>query len=134
MAERVVELTLASYEAFLTGDLDRFVSLYHPECEWDVSRYEGWDGDTTYSGRDGLRRFHAEWTRAFEDLHTEPERLLELDEDAILVVARRRARRLPDGEPFEERFAQIGKLDGPWIREVRVYSDAEEAMRDAGVA
>ena len=85
MAERVVELTLASYEAFLSGDVDRFVSLYHPECEWDVSRYDGWGGDPTYSGRGGLRRFHAQWVGTFEDLHTEPERLIELEDDGILV-------------------------------------------------
>jgi ketosteroid isomerase-like protein len=134
MANRSVELTLASYEAFLSGDLDRWVALYHPECEWDVSRYDGWDGTATYRGRDGLRRFHAEWTAAFEDLHVEPEQLIELEGERVLVVARRRARRLPDGEVFEQRFAQIGELDGPWISDVRLYSDAHAAMRDAGVA
>ena len=134
MTSRSVDLTLASYEAFLNGDLDRFVSLYHPDCEWDVSRYERWDGNTSYHGRDGLRRFYADWTGVFEDLSTEPERLAELDDDRILVVARRRARRLPDGEVFEERFAQIGCLEGPWIKEVHVYSDADAAMRDAGLA
>ena len=120
MTNRSVELTLASYETFLSGDLDLFVSLYHPDCEWDVSRYRGWDGDKTYRGRDGLRRFYTDWTAAFEDLQTEPERLAELDDERILVIARRRARRLPEGEEFEERFAQLGRLDGPWIREVRV--------------
>ena len=52
----------------------------------------------------------------------------------MLVVARRRARRLADGEVFEERFAQIGQLDGHSIKDVLVYSDADAAMRDAGVA
>ena len=134
MTSRSVELTLASYEAFLSGDLDRFVALYHPDCEWDVSRYERWDGNTSYHGRDGLRRFYADWTGTFEDLSAEPERLAELDDDRILVVARRRTRRLADGEVFEERFAQIGRLEGPWIKEVRVYSDTDAAMRDAGLA
>ena len=133
MANRSVELTLASYEAFLSGDLDRWVALYHPECEWDISRYEGWDGNTSFCGRDGLRRFHTDWTAAFEDLHVEPERLLELDDGRVLVVARRRARRLPDGDVFEERFAQIGEIDGPWIRDVTLYSDVDAAMRDAGL-
>ena len=133
MTSRSVELTLASYEAFLSGDVDRFVSLYHPDCEWDVSRYEGWDGNTTFRGRDGLRRFYADWTATFEDLQAEPERLAELEDDRVLVVARRRARRLAGGEVFEERFAQIGRLDGPWIREVRVYSDPDEAVREAGL-
>ena len=134
MTSRSVDLTLASYEAFLNGDLDRFVSLYHPDCEWDVSRYEPWDGNTSYHGRDGLRRFYADWTGAFEDLSTEPERLAELDDDRVLVVARRRTRRLADGEEFEERFAQIGRLEGSMIQEVRVYSDADAALRDAGLA
>ena len=134
MTSRSVDLTLASYEAFLSGDLDRFVSLYHPDCEWDVSRYRTWDGNTSYHGRDGLRRFHADWTGTFEDLEAEPERLVELEDGRVLVVARRRTRRLPEGEVFEERFAQIGKLDGPWIRQVTVYSDADEALRDAGLA
>ena len=134
MTSRSVELTLASYDAFLSGDLDRFVSLYHRDCEWDVSRYENWDGDTTYRGRDGLRRFHADWTSTFEDLEAEPERLAELDDGRILVIARRRTRRLADGEELEECFAQIGRLEGSLIREVRVYSDPDEALRDAGLS
>ena len=128
-----VELTLASYDAFLSGDLDRFVSLYHPDCSWDISRYRSWEGTTTYEGRDGLRRFHADWTGTFEDLSAEPERLVELDGDRILVIARRRARRVDDGEVFEERFAQIGTLEGRLIRDVLVYSDPDEALRDAGL-
>lgn len=72
MATPSVELTLASYEAFLRGDLDRLVARYHPDCEWDISRYESWGGDVRYHGRDRLRRFHADWTSTFDDLHATP--------------------------------------------------------------
>src|SRR5215212_10544700 len=43
-----------SYGAFNRNDMDALPPLYHPECVWDWSHFEGWPDDSTAHGPEAL--------------------------------------------------------------------------------
>jgi hypothetical protein len=55
MADWRAALCRDCYEAFQRLDADDAVSLYDPDCEWDVGAAGAALGMTTYTGHPGVR-------------------------------------------------------------------------------
>jgi hypothetical protein len=66
LRQRLIEWSSwRSNNAFRRGDLELLRVLWHPDCTFDFSRFEGWVGDPVYHGHEGLAAFVAEWGDAW---------------------------------------------------------------------
>lgn len=68
IAERI---TSRSYGAFNRNDLDALLPLYHPECAWDWSHFEGWPEEQVLDGPERLGRIWETFREAWRDFHVE---------------------------------------------------------------
>jgi ketosteroid isomerase-like protein len=56
-----------SVNAFKRGDLELMRVIWHPDCEWDYSRFGGWVAADVYRGHQGLAEFISEWGENFQE-------------------------------------------------------------------
>ena len=128
------DLLMRVYVAFMEGDHQRWLALHDPDCEFDLSRYDHWDGTSVYRGHEEIQRFRHDWEETFETEAADLEQLIELQDGRFLLSVNRRSRRRADGERLDEALALIGEADKGRISRVTTYSDRAEAMRAAGLA
>jgi SnoaL-like protein len=66
-----LELCRVSYECWSTGDVERIVAIYDPECEWVMGEVGAALGQDCYRGHQGLRRFMSDVLTFFDDYRAE---------------------------------------------------------------
>jgi hypothetical protein len=130
IAERVIG---RSYGAFNRNDLDVLIALYHPECVWDWSHFEGWPDDPISQGPEGMLRgwqvFREAWgnfrasAKGFEDFG-----------DYWVVTCRLQATGSGSGVGIERTWWQVGYSRDGLLALVANYTDREEALEAAGLS
>jgi len=123
-----------SYDAFNRRDLEQLLRLYHDECEWHMSNYDGWPEDRVYRGHEGMAQFFNTWLEPWEYFLISLEEASDLPDDRIFLVAQGHGRGRLSQAPVEiPPLAQIIEFrDGALLR-VDNYSDVETARRAAGL-
>ena len=110
--------------AFDSGDLTA-------DCEWIPAAEI--PGAQVVRGRDDFIEFMRVWTEDFENWSTSYERLVDLHDDRVLVLAHQWATGKGSGVPVELHFGQIWEFrDGKVIR-IRNYIDEKSALEAAGL-
>jgi ketosteroid isomerase-like protein len=127
MSEENVELVREMHEAFLRGDFENAMSTFAEDVVWE-------DQHGTYHGHEGVARSTARWTGAWEDLHQEIDDILGTDGDDVVVLLRQSGRGKSSGVPVESVFGWIYTVTGGTISRVRLFPNAEEALKAAGLA
>jgi ketosteroid isomerase-like protein len=90
-----------------------------------------WPGRPTYEGREGALELIQEWTGSFEEYRWDIDRLYDLDDDRVLVLAHHRGR---TGETrVEGQVGAIWRLEEGRAVEARFFFEWHEAMAAAGV-
>jgi ketosteroid isomerase-like protein len=134
MSPENVELIRRSFDAWSRGDVDGFVALYHPDCKWDFSHFDGWPEEDTYTGHSGLRRLFEQWLSAWEDFRVEPEELTPVDDERVLVQARTFSHGRGSGVYVESPpFWQVCTLREGKLLRVVSYTDGDEAREAVGL-
>ena len=88
----------------------------------------------TYRGREGVLEAIAASDDSFDQFGMELEELVGVGETHVVAVLRMFGRGRGSGVPVEERIAHLWKVRDGKAAELQVYSDVDDAMRDARAA
>jgi ketosteroid isomerase-like protein len=130
MAQENVDI-LSQALAYYAATGEHLTEVYAPNFVWDMSKYRGWPEAQTYEGIKGLRRFLDDWGRVF-DWEYEVESIHDAGEYVVFVV-RMKARGKETGLEFTWPAGHLWTLRDGKITRLAIYSDAAEALRDAGL-
>jgi ketosteroid isomerase-like protein len=111
--------------AFNRGDVDGFLARTHPDFEWQVLEASPLAG--TYRGREEVRRYVEEWLDTFDGVRLGIERLVEL-EDQVLVVVRGSGRGKASGIEVSNHFCQLWTISEGVPARMHEYATSEEAF------
>jgi ketosteroid isomerase-like protein len=119
------------YELMWREDrLEDALAGLEPDFEWVVPRHP--EGDVR-QGPEATLAFFRDWIEPWDELHVDWE-LLPAAPDRVLAILAMRGRGRESGAPVEMRVGQLWTFrDGRFVRMV-LYSDLDEARRDAGLA
>jgi ketosteroid isomerase-like protein len=120
------ELVESAYAAFNAGDLDRFLTVLHPDAEWHWP--PGLADSDVYRGADEIALAMARWADAWDDFRMEPEELLERA-DGVFVVTRYRGRGRTSGLPIDQLVAHLWEFAGDRAVRMRMFGDVEKSRR-----
>jgi ketosteroid isomerase-like protein len=111
---------------------DPGVHAYHDDAEWDFTRSRFGEIRHSWKGVDGMREVFGKVLSAWTELRVEPERIVEVDDD-VLVVARHFGRRPTSGIEISDGGAYvIGMRDGK-VSKFTFYPDPDEAFAAVGL-
>jgi uncharacterized protein len=118
------------YAAFNRGDLNAILETLDPEVVFIQA--EELPGAEIYRGHEGVRKWLADLTAAFDDLRAEPEELLDAG-DRLVALLRLRGRGRGSGAPFEAHVAHVFEVRAGKIVRWKAYMDRATALRAAGL-
>src|SRR6266480_2579284 len=84
MSQENVELARRGYEAFNRGDIDGLLDLCAPDIVW--RDFATIDSDTV-TGKDAVRAYFETVMEAWERIRLEPEEIIDLGGDRVVVVS-----------------------------------------------
>ena len=120
------------WDAMNRGDLVAGLALYHPDVVsiFDPGMVSIGFGNTR--GReDRLRMLNEAYGETWDGMRFEPDELIYLDEQRLLVIGRMRGAGAASRAPFETFWANLWMIaDGLVIRD-QVIADRDEALRVA---
>jgi ketosteroid isomerase-like protein len=120
---------VATSKAELLAGMPRTMAFCHPDVEWSAPE----DG-TVYRGRDGVRRRLEDWLESFDDYRYEIQRIVDCDNDDVLVEATEVGRGAISGaEVHSTHFELLTIRDGLIVR-IREYYDEANALEAAGLS
>jgi ketosteroid isomerase-like protein len=129
MSQENVDLLAVAGQAFNTRDLDTFLSLMHPDIEWDA----GVLGTPIYRGMEGVREMLADvetsWTGFRIEFLGQPIG----SGDALVARCRLSARGRDTGVPVEAiQYMAVAMADGR-ARRVAFFGSQPEALDAVGL-
>jgi ketosteroid isomerase-like protein len=134
MSQENVELVRRCFDAFNAENTPGWVDFWAPECAFFSVTGSQMDANP-YRGHEGLRRYLDEAAETWEELRFEPERILEGDDDDV-VVAVGYLRGVGRGSRVgvEQRIGIVYELSGRKIRHCRAYPEPREALEAVGLS
>jgi uncharacterized protein len=131
MSEENLEIVRRWIDAFNRGGVEEAIRFLDPEIEWTTTSAFLQAG--TYEGHAGVRQFVRRATAEWEDLHVEPENLVDAA-DQVVVPLRITARVRQSGSPGVLKLVVLASLQGGVIVRVRSYMNTARALKAAGVS
>jgi ketosteroid isomerase-like protein len=126
-----LELLLAGFDAFNSGDLERILTFVDPQFEVSVPRELSAEPDT-YRGYEGVRRYFETFAEAMDRITFHAERVWDTGED-LVVELRLTAIGRQTGIPVQQTAFLVWTVrDGKALR-VRTYAALEPALASAGL-
>ena len=122
------------WEGMNRVDLEVGLALYHEDVEsvFDPGFVTLGFGDTR--GREERRRMLMEVYSETREMRFEPDELIDLGDDRLLVIGRMKGRGLSSGAPFETEWGNLWTIsDGLVIRD-QVLISHREALEAAGLS
>jgi ketosteroid isomerase-like protein len=122
------------WEAMNRVDLEAGLALYHPDVESVVDAAFATLGfENHVHGRQLRAENLAEVYRAFREFRFEPEELIHVDRDHLLVVGRMTGTGLASGATLETDWANLWTLSSGLVVRDEAFRDRSEAFRAAGL-
>ena len=129
--ESNVAVVRRGFEAMRRGDVEGLLAACDPGVEF-VSLVGQVEGGDAYVGHDGLRRFFADLREAWEVWMPQPERF-ESAGDTVLVIGSTEFRGKGSGVEMTQKWGQVFRLRDGKVLWSKIYSDRDEARREAGI-
>jgi ketosteroid isomerase-like protein len=108
MSRENVEVAREAHAAFNARDLDRFLDVWHADCEYRPALEGGLEGGGgIYRGHDGIRRWWQEMRDAWSDMGSEMKEIQDLGDGRLLVSIILRVRAETDDMGLEAPFFQV---------------------------
>ena len=125
MAQEVLAMVRAGYEAFNRGDVEASLATLHPDLEW----WPAGDEPITdpYRGHDGYRKLVTGIREAVPDLQIDVEELFAAG-DCVVACLRFWGQGRDSGVPVEIRETHVARLRDGKVIEVREYREKEAAL------
>jgi len=118
-------------EAFNSGDIERILSVTHPDFEAVVPPELSAEPDS-YHGHEGVRRYFDTFAEAMEDVRFEPGRVWDAG-NLLVVTMRMTVRGKQTGIPVEQRFAQTWAIRDGLAFSVHTFPSLAQAFEAAGL-
>jgi ketosteroid isomerase-like protein len=131
MWQENVELTRLGYEAVNRGDIDGLLDLCAPDVEWQD---QGAIDTSAVTGRDAVRTFFETVLEAWEELRREPEEIIDLGDDRVLVLIHMTGRGKGSGIVVDARAADLLTIREGLLLRWMAYPDRAEALEVVGLA
>ena len=127
-----MEIARRGFLGLERGDVDAAAEFWHPEISWRA--IEGAPDDVgEMHGIEAARRYVEDWFDTFDDFRSEPEELIPVGDDQVVVVHISSGRAKLSGIETELRYASVATVrDGKIVR-VREYATKGEALKAVGV-
>ena len=132
MSQENVEIVRSFFDGFNRGDLDRAVEGAADDFVLDWSNSIG-VRKGIYRGKAKVRDFWAALHEDFDEVRTDPEEIIEVDESTVVVASRIRARGRGSGVNVHAASAQVWTIKGGEVRSVKLYQSKAEALEAAGI-
>jgi ketosteroid isomerase-like protein len=132
MSEENVEILRRMYEDWARGDLS--ADCFASEVEYSRIGAETPDMEGRWFGLDQLRTAMLEYIGSFSDLRIEAQRIIDLDENRVLVLSRQTATGKQSGVPIDHEFADLYTLRDGKVTCFHSYWNRAEALRAAGLS
>jgi ketosteroid isomerase-like protein len=129
----LVRAAKRSYGGFNRRDVDAVFALYHPDCVWDWTHFDGWPDDAIVRGPDGLLRAFENFREAWGDCTFEPSDLRDFGKRQM-VTCRMRATGSGSGVGLERTWWQVGYARDGLVALVANFSKREEALEAVGLS
>jgi ketosteroid isomerase-like protein len=125
------ETARAGIEAWNTGDLEAFLQTVDPDMLWVTSGvFPGLR--PSYSGHAGMREFWAAFMEPWEMLQIQIDRLIEIDDQSVLLLVRFHARGR-DGIEVERTITNHMVMRGDKLARFQGYAQWEQALDEFGI-
>jgi len=124
MVRRVVEL-------FNRHEIEEVLAMTHEDFEMDWSNSIG-PVKGVYRGHDQVLELWGAFTDPWEEFSWEPEEIIELDQERILLVNHFRARGRGSGVEVDAIGVQLWTFEGGKGKSVKLFQTKEEALAEAG--
>jgi len=130
MSQENVELTRLGYEAVNRGDIDGLLDLCAPDVEW----HDPLAIDTSaVTGKDAIRAFFETVMEPWEQLRREPEEIIDLGRDRVLVLFHMTGRGKRSGIEVEGRGGDLLTIREGRLARWVAYPDRAQALEAAGL-
>jgi hypothetical protein len=127
MSQENVEIVRAAYAD--ADPLESFASRIAPDAEFDFTAAYP-DGPILH-GPDEMRRFRE--AGPWADIHFDPERFFDVDDERVLVFIRFTSRGRGSGAPAQQRAAHEFTIRKGLLVRFKVYLDRAQALEAAGL-
>jgi ketosteroid isomerase-like protein len=132
MSQENVEIVRRLFDAANRGDWETALALFAPDCQLVARGNLPTAG--TYSGRDAVAAYFAEWLGTFErGYHFDMEETFDISNAVVIVVAHRGRGRL-SGVDVEGRTANAYWLRDGLIVRTELYAERAEALEAVGLS
>jgi uncharacterized protein len=126
LSEENVELARRGYEAFNRGDLDGLLAMCAPDIVWHHPI------DTSaVTGKDAVRAFFETVMDAWQEIRREPEEIIDLGDDRVLVLFRTTARGRASGIAVDARGGDLLTVREGQVLRWHAYTDRAQALEAA---
>jgi ketosteroid isomerase-like protein len=130
MSDDNVALVRRAYEALNTGDVEGLVALCDQSFVLDME--ERVFNPATYTGHDGIRRFHEEVGEVWEEFRWDPEELI-ASGDQVVALLHAQGRGRGSGLEIDRRVAMVWTIADRSAVALRLYVDPAAARAAAGL-
>ena|SRR5438270_2554948 len=132
MSQENVEIVQRGYAAFLRGQPEDALPLIAED--FVATRVAPMPDPTPYHGPDGLTKILADWIQDFDEFEMNPEELIDVDDEHVVVRVHQRGVGAHSRAPIEADFWFVHKLrDGKLVR-TDIYGSQAQAFGAVGLA
>jgi ketosteroid isomerase-like protein len=114
------------WRAYSEGRLEHALDLLDPDCEITMP-----DGEGTYAGRDGVRRWLDEIRRQWKTLTVSYDEVDELHEGCLIAAGRIAATSFDGSRTIEGHLVCVAEFREGRLRRARAFLERDEALRYA---
>jgi len=125
MSRENVEVVRASYEAFASGGLDRYMEYFTDDVDYRA------DDTGPLHGKEALRAFFQDWIATFDGFTMEPVEVIDAGEDTVVVVERFAGCAKLSGIETDQIAGEVFTLRNGKIARGREYLTREQALEAA---
>jgi ketosteroid isomerase-like protein len=126
MSEERAAPLLSLIEAFNEGGVEAALDYVDPEIEWWAP--PEWLEDRVYKGHDGLRRLAAQWTQLFDQYRLEPDTVIEVGEDEVVLLLHQHGQISGSGDTVEGPLGYLVQIRNGLIARVEIYFSWEGTL------
>jgi ketosteroid isomerase-like protein len=122
------------FESLNRDDVEAALALYHPQVELILPpEFIGLGLDPVYRGREERSRFELRWIAEWGKLRYEPDEIIDLGDDRVLMVGRVKSSGVSSGAPVDSEFAEIFTFSAGRVTREQAFFDRAEALEAAGL-
>ncbi len=131
MSQENVEISSNAMAALIRDGVEEFLDYCDPNIEWITP--PDWLEERVYIGYDGVRQAVALFGGQVDDFHVELERVVDVDDDRVVVLLYQRGRIKGSGHTLEQPLGVATEFRDGRATRFEVYFSWEEALKAVGL-